>query len=96
MGEIEIEYTPAELRAARTPTAPPEPGTAAFGTWQRSMDLWDKAQAYRVHARQVSLLRIGLGVSFLIQLAIIAWVLFGLLRRARRWRQSLERQDARG
>lgn len=88
--EIESEYTRAELEAAKLPDAAPEPGTPVYVTWSRSVALWDKAVEWRVHRRHVGLLRTGLLVSFLIQLAITLWVLFGLLRRAQRLRSALE------
>ena len=85
MAEIEADYTRAELMAAKTPKAAPQPGTPAFGPWSRSVALWDKAEDYRVHARQVWLLRVALLASFLIQMGIIAWIMIGLLGRVRRW-----------
>lgn len=89
LAEIEAEYTRGELESATRPEATPEPGTPAYAPWSRSVTLWDKAEAWRVHRRHVGLLKTGIVVSFLILLGITAWALFGLLRRAQRLRLGL-------
>jgi len=81
MSEIGAVYPPSQIDAARRPGLTPEPGTPAFSEWSRSVALWDRAEAYRIHARQVMLLRTGLFVSFLVLLGVTAWALLGILRR---------------
>lgn len=88
--DIRAVYSRSDLEDARRPGITPEPGTSAFTAWSRSVALWDKAEAYRVHARQVMLLRTGLFVSFLVLLGVTGWALFGILTR-----RSSAGQDAR-
>ena len=89
--EIEAAYRPDELEAAKRPGGAPEPGTPAYATWSRGVDLWEKAEAWRVHGRQVMLLRTGLVISFLILVGITGWGVNNLLRRRPRTREGSRR-----
>jgi DNA-directed RNA polymerase subunit RPC12/RpoP len=81
VAEIEGRHSRAALEAARPPGAAPEPGTAPYTAWSRALELHESAEAWRVHARQVTLLRTGLFLSFLILVGMTAWGVFSLLRR---------------
>jgi hypothetical protein len=80
--EIQAEHPPSELAAAKRPAAAPEPGSPAFSGWSQSVELWESAEAWRVHRRHVMLLRTGLVLSFVILVGITAWGVFNLLRRS--------------
>lgn len=79
MAEIESRHDVAALEGARPPEGEPAPGSPAYRPWREAKALWVDAQAWRTDKRQVTLLEGGVILSFVVQVAITAWVLLRLL-----------------
>lgn len=87
ISRIERQYEPAELENVKRPGDPPQPGTTAYVDWLDANDRWVKSKDYAQQVRQCTLLGVGLTFSFIIQVAITAWVVLRLARRMRRERE---------
>ena len=88
MATLEARHEAAELERAREPSGEALPGSPEYKAWREAKARWLDAETWRSDRRQVALLRGGILVSFVVQVAITVWILLRLLgsvrRRARR------------
>ncbi len=85
MRTLEARHGVTDMRRAKQPDSEaPKPGTPAYAPWRRAVELYDDAHAYSNHRRHVSLLHGGFLASFLVQVAITAWILMRLLGKQKR------------
>lgn len=85
---IEARHDARALEAARAPAGEAQPGSEEYKAWREAKARYVDAETWRSDKRQVALLRGGIIVSFVVQVAITGWILLRLLgsvrRRARR------------
>ncbi len=62
----------AQLESAKDPGFAPEPGSEAYSVWLGSYETWWASKDYALHSRHESMVKIGMLLSFLVGLGLLA------------------------
>lgn len=62
----------AQLTSAKDPGFAPKPGTEAYSVWLDAYETWWASKDYALHSRHESMVKIGMLLSFLVGLGLLA------------------------